>query len=656
MKMKTTKLKRSLMGFAVSLLLFFALPASAQLASWSPAGVFGYGPSPWAPTATSASISAGGWVRGAGVGLTGTSANNAWGGVNWTGQPTEDATFTITSNPGSIVSYSLFNLYYRRSGTGPGSGTFEYAFGNSSTTYTVISNLVFGSATSGGSIPINLSGVNDLQNVQPGTVVKFRILPSGGGPAGTWYIYGSGADIEGSFSGFGMSISTASAISCNGQSNGALTASLTGGTGPFSYSWTPSGLTSSVAAGLSAGVYTCFVTSALSETTFATYTLTQPAVVSASVVSQANVICYGSSTGAASLAPMGGTPAYTYSWLPSGGTSTTAANLAAGIYTLNIVDSHSCTGTQTVAITQPGPTLISYASNSVICNGSTVTVNTAGTGTYTWTNGLTSGVPFTPSNTATYTVSTTNTVSGCTETNTITIVVNQNPTVTAASDVSTTCSGSSVTLNASGASTLVWSGGITDGVAFTPTITTSYTVTGTDVNNCSSTAEITVTVNALPTLSVTSSKSVTCKGGTATLTVRGATSYSWNTNSTASLVAVSPTITTTYSISGMDDNGCVSTSAFTQTVSNCLGVETLSANEAANLVVFPNPANGEFTVKNTSDLDLLVVNSLGQTVQTLQLNDSNNREAKVSNLSPGIYFIVSMHTGFSVKQKVIVSK
>lgn len=82
-----------------------------------------------------------------------------------------------------------------------------------------------------------------------------------------------------------------------------------------------------------------------------------------------------------------------------------------------------------------------------------------------------------------------------TDISTVQITVNPAPNVSATATPGTTiCEGESVTLNGSGAVTYAWDNGVTDGVAFTPTVTTTYTVTGTDANMCTRDFPLTVTV------------------------------------------------------------------------------------------------------------------------------------------------------------------
>ncbi|MES2566544.1 MAG: LamG-like jellyroll fold domain-containing protein [Bacteroidota bacterium] len=230
------------------------------------------------------------------------------------------------------------------------------------------------------------------------------------------------------------------------------------------------------------------------------------------------------------------------------------------------------------------------------------------------------------------------------------ITVNALPTVTVSSG--TICSGESFTMTPGGAITYTYSNGSN---VVMPTADDTYTVTGTDVNGCENTAVSSLTVNALPTLSVSSTSTLICTGETATLSVTGASTYTWSTTESTSEITVSPTAPTTYTVNGTDGNGCMNTTTILQDVSLCTGLANNSAS-ANVLSIFPNPSNGMFTVKSDMDLNLNLTNALGQVIQAIQLNDSNNHQMNVNVLSNGVYFITGQNNNKSVKQKVIVTK
>ena len=134
---------------------------------------------------------------------------------------------------------------------------------------------------------------------------------------------------------------------------------------------------------------------------------------------------------------------------------------------------------------------------------------------------------------------------------------------------STICAGSSVTINATGASTYAWMPGNLTGasVVVSPASTTTYTLTGTSTLGCTGTSTITVTVNPSPIIVTSVTLATVCVGGSTTITASGAASYSWMPgNLTGSSVTVSPTATTTYTVTGINSQGCSGNSTVTITV------------------------------------------------------------------------------------------
>lgn len=235
------------------------------------------------------------------------------------------------------------------------------------------------------------------------------------------------------------------------------------------------------------------------------------------------------------------------------------------------------------------------------------------------------------------------------------IIGNQIPVVTASPSITTICPGASVTLNGAGAQTYTWTGGITNGTAFSPTISSTYTVTGIASNSCINTATASVVVNSNPTITAVSNSSIICIGQTASITANGASTYTWNTSATTTVIAVSPTITTSYTVNGTNSNGCVNSALFTQSVSACTGINQVSV-LTSDLKVYPNPNNGDFILTTSTDINLNIVNSLGQLVKTVSLNESNSRQLTISNFANGIYYIVGQEGDQTIKQKIIVAK
>ncbi|HEU4719058.1 MAG TPA: T9SS type A sorting domain-containing protein, partial [Bacteroidia bacterium] len=184
----------------------------------------------------------------------------------------------------------------------------------------------------------------------------------------------------------------------------------------------------------------------------------------------------------------------------------------------------------------------------------------SGASTYTWQPGNLSGasVSDNPASGTTYTVTGTD-ANGCVNTSTVSVAVNPVPTVSASATPGTICAGSNITLTGSGASTYNWMPGNISGspATDTPLSTTTYTVSGTDVNGCSGTATVAVTVNPAPNVSASASASGICLGSSVNLTASGATSYLWQpVNQSGSAITDTPSATTTYTVTGTDATGC----------------------------------------------------------------------------------------------------
>lgn len=200
------------------------------------------------------------------------------------------------------------------------------------------------------------------------------------------------------------------------------------------------------------------------------------------------------------------------------------------------------------------------------------------------------------------------------------------------------CKGASVSLSGTGASTYTWTGGVVNGAAFTPTTTATYTVTGANASACTNTAVITVTVNALPVIGATSSHSMICAGSSSTLTATGASSYTWNTGGTTAGITVSPTVTTSYTVTGMNASACTAMAMVTQSVSLCTGIERLSGSSSVNVNAYPNPNQGVFSLEVPATSEVSISNALGEILFTRTM-EAGRHELDLRDQAAGMYVV-----------------
>ncbi|PCJ89614.1 MAG: hypothetical protein COA57_01730 [Flavobacteriales bacterium] len=359
---------------------------------------------------------------------------------------------------------------------------------------------------------------------------------------------------------------TGTDVGCNSGNDGTANLLVTGGTTPYSYSWS-NGATTEDLLGLAAGSYTVTITDANSCTTTSSVTISQPAALSTSI-SSTNVSCNGGNDGSVDLTVSGGTTSYSYSW-SNGATTQDLTGLSTGSYDVTVTDTNGCIATTGVTISEPSALSTLITSTDVSCNGtndgSADLIVSGGTPVYSynWSNGSTtqdlSGLAV-----GTYIVTITD-GNSCQAIDSVTIT---EPNALGATTITTdvNCNGGadgSVDLTVTGGIflyTYSWSNGATaeDLAGLTTGV---YSVTITDANNCQIISSVTINEpSALILTTSTTDASCGSADGSATIAVAGGVSpytYSWSSGGTSStetgLTAGS------YSVTVIDTNGCIET-------------------------------------------------------------------------------------------------
>ena len=459
-------------------------------------------------------------------------------------------------------------------------------------------------------------------------------------------------------------VPTATNATCNGGTDGSITLNVSGGTTNYTYSWTNGATTQSLSA-LGNGTYTVTVTDAHLCTVTASALVSQPnAIVIAPTVT--NLPCTGgANTGAINISVNGGTGAYTYSW-SSTTTTQNITGLNAGTFTVTVTDASHCTASQSAIVSQSGSLSLSVNSTNVKCYGGStgaITVTASG-GTpaynYSWSTGN-NNQPQSGLGAGTYTVTVTDN-GGCTLTNSISIT---QPAVLApvASATNVTCyaqNNGAVNLSVNGGTvpyTFSWSNSTT---AQSPSnlSAATYTVTVTDSNSCSATAQGIITQPDSISISaaVTNATSFGATDGSIALTVSGGTtgySYAWNSGSgvdNTSLAAGQYCVTVT------DAHTCAAGDCYTVT-------QPTGINEAQLTEKFVVYATG----------DNLFLNAMLKNVQTchVQITDITGRvvfkstpassaqiqmQIMTGSISSGCYIVTLIAEQGNESQKIIVTR
>ena len=400
-----------------------------------------------------------------------------------------------------------------------------------------------------------------------------------------------------------------------------------------------------------------------------------------------------------------GTTGVTYQWKKDnlnivGATNSSYFARNSGSYSVIISDNNGCSeisNTLNVDV-KPLPssvivsnTTIYYCYGDIILNDLTVSQNQS----YNWNTGENSQ-SITVSQAGTYSVIVTD-ANGCQNSDSVEITVNPLPTVNAGTDL-TICQGESITLTASGANTYLWNNNVSNNIAFTPTNTCLYVVTGTDVNGCQDLDTVDVTINSLP-LVFSGTDQTICQGHSVTLTATGASTYSWNNNVTND-VAFTPTSSNNYIVTGTDANNCQSSDTvyvtvnaasssqltqtalgsyilnghtytqsgtYTQVIPNAIGcdstitlnltISTSGLNELSNeaISIYPNPVSNQININYNGNIEKLEIIDVKGTV--VFVSKENKKEYVLpANLQTGYYMVVIYDNNSEYRKELLINK
>jgi hypothetical protein len=386
----------------------------------------------------------------------------------------------------------------------------------------------------------------------------------------------------------------------------------TGGTGPYTYSWSPStGISNPAAATTYAHpatttAYTVTVTdnTGCTVTDIVNVTVNPLPIVAATAINDS--ICPGDT---ATLYATGS--AFIYVWQPGPmmGMMLPVSPAATTTYTVTGTDGNGCSASaiQTVTVLTP-PSVFITGNYSSTCDNMVQPLVLTGNGaaTYDWNFGAGTGTTFTdtPSASQTYTVVGTDTF-GCSDTANYSVTLIPAPVATVASTLDTVCAGTCITVTAmvtggTAPYAYAWSPQNLTGSSFTdcPTTTTCYTLTVIDANGCSDVITYCVYVHPAPMVVTTGSMAM-CAGDSATLIATGSNIASINWTPAASLnpstgytVVASPSATTTYTIVATSPEGCTDSTTQMLTVNPLPTVTFTSSLNTVCLNDGPAPLSG----------------------------------------------------------------
>jgi hypothetical protein len=352
-------------------------------------------------------------------------------------------------------------------------------------------------------------------------------------------------------------------------------------------------------------------------------------------------------------------------------TGVTAIGVGTNVIQWTITNGN-CVSSSTVAVIRDANPTTSAAgpSQTLICTGNTATMqaNTpaigigtwslvSGSGTFVSPNSPTSAVTGIGTGTNVYMwIISNNTYCNCQPSSSSTMVVINyiNVPINVVASPTAVCTGSNSTITASGATSYTWTGTTFTGSINQSSIvipTGTFIVQGSSGSCVSNSVLIVVPQSSNPTISAVSSSSLLCSGNQATLTANGGTSYTWMPSGNGSSIAVAPSTTSSYTVTGADANGCTSTFTITQNVSSCTGIVPADL-KAGEISLYPNPVKDKLTILSNSQTEIKLIDIAGKEILRQKVSEETHinwgggshhfyfiAEISTAGLSKGVYFV-----------------
>lgn len=414
-----------------------------------------------------------------------------------------------------------------------------------------------------------------------------------------------------SSAGITLSIASQTHTTC-GANNGRAKWTVSGGTAPYVYTWSPNVSTVDSATNLAAGTYNVTVRDANNCTTTSSVTINPSSAITVTLQNKRDVNC-NATDGFIKVASSGVAP-ITYVWSPNVGNTDSVFNLSAGIYNVTATDVNGCSASASISINQTnGVNLSIQSTTNATCgqNNGRIKLNATGANTpftYSWTPNVSTSDSAVNLAGGTYNVTVTD-ANSCSVSASITLTSSSAVTITSANVHSTSCGQNNGAIKVfaaggSGTYTYAWTPNVGSADSVSNLSAGGYAVTVSDASGCSATSNYVVNPSTAPTVSITGNTTV-CAGATTGLVCQAPVgftgTYSWNTTPVSTTASVSVPAGN-YCVTITETSGCSASACATVTQ---LQSPTIAINTPANYCEGTNAtltATGSASyVWNTSD-------------------------------------------------------